>query len=239
MKLKYYLRGLGIGIIVTALIMGIALKDRLPLTDAEIRAKALTLGMVDSDSQSLGDIRQSASPESDRRESPGFGGDSEGVKEPGKSEAPQETEENPKESENSQETEENPKESEKSQEAEENPKESEKSQETGNLKESEGPVEPQGAEDSEELDEQRETKDRQDSGEPQTSEEAVTIEVRRGDSSGAVARRLEEAGLVEDAARFDRYLIDNELSRRVSVGRYEIALGTAEEEIAKIITKTK
>lgn len=48
MKLKYYLRGLSVGIICTAIIMGIALsgskKER--LTDAEIIERARILGMV-------------------------------------------------------------------------------------------------------------------------------------------------------------------------------------------------
>ncbi|MBR1691257.1 MAG: hypothetical protein IJ711_00605 [Lachnospiraceae bacterium] len=48
MNLKYYLRGLGIGILVTALIMGISAghRDR-SMTDEEIRQAALRLGMVD------------------------------------------------------------------------------------------------------------------------------------------------------------------------------------------------
>lgn len=48
MKLKYYLRGLGIGIIVTTIILVIAL-ERKPetLTDAQIKARAAELGMVE------------------------------------------------------------------------------------------------------------------------------------------------------------------------------------------------
>lgn len=48
MKLKYYLRGLGIGIICTAIIMGIALSGnkKETLTDAEIIERARLLGMV-------------------------------------------------------------------------------------------------------------------------------------------------------------------------------------------------
>lgn len=55
MKLRYYLRGLGIGIFVTALILSITSEPAKPLTDAEIRAKALTLGMVDGESRTLSD----------------------------------------------------------------------------------------------------------------------------------------------------------------------------------------
>ena len=48
MNLKYYLRGLGIGIIVTAVIMSVAGKDgKESLSDAEIKARAAQLGMVE------------------------------------------------------------------------------------------------------------------------------------------------------------------------------------------------
>ncbi|MDE6167708.1 MAG: hypothetical protein K2G28_04545 [Acetatifactor sp.] len=62
MKLQYYLRGLGIGIIVTALVMGITKDRNEPLTDAEIRAMALEIGMVDSNSLKLTDTQASGGP---------------------------------------------------------------------------------------------------------------------------------------------------------------------------------
>lgn len=49
MTLKYYLRGLGIGIIVTAVIMGISMSGRkATMTDAEVKERAKELGMVES-----------------------------------------------------------------------------------------------------------------------------------------------------------------------------------------------
>ena len=48
MKLRYYLRGLGIGIFVTALIMGVTVKSHpQKMSESEIRAEAAKLGMVD------------------------------------------------------------------------------------------------------------------------------------------------------------------------------------------------
>ena len=48
MKLKYYLRGIGIGIVVTAVIMGVALGNPTGgISDAEVRARAEKLGMSD------------------------------------------------------------------------------------------------------------------------------------------------------------------------------------------------
>ena len=48
MERKYYLRVLGIGIVVTAIIMGIATSGKRGMTDEEIIARAKELGMVEN-----------------------------------------------------------------------------------------------------------------------------------------------------------------------------------------------
>ncbi|MBQ8039106.1 MAG: hypothetical protein IJ274_04445 [Lachnospiraceae bacterium] len=48
MKLKYYLRGLGIGIVVTAIIMTVTLGNKQPMTDEEVIARAKQLGMIEN-----------------------------------------------------------------------------------------------------------------------------------------------------------------------------------------------
>lgn len=67
MKLKYYMRGLGVGILVTALLMGIALSGRKEtMTDDEIRQRALEMGMTDESGVLSEDLRnetQEAEPE--------------------------------------------------------------------------------------------------------------------------------------------------------------------------------
>lgn len=204
MKLRYYMRGLGIGIIVTALIMGIAAGDGgRPLTDAEIREAALKLGMVESDSLKLTDIQPvSREPEESR------------------------------ESGNVQEEEES--------------RESGEAQETEELRENEDVPEEESREEgeSQENEDVPEEESRED-GESQTDEsnqetgETVTITVQSGSGSRTVCNQLAEAGLIENAAEFDRYLIDNGYSKRICVGTYEIEVGVNEEEIAKIITKTR
>jgi len=57
MKLNYYLRGLGIGIVVTALLMGITGKSS-PMTDEQIKNRARELGMIDSGEQVLSENSQ-------------------------------------------------------------------------------------------------------------------------------------------------------------------------------------
>lgn len=63
MNLKYYLRGLGIGIIVTALIMGITAGRKEPLSDAEIKERAKALGMVEEENTLLKDLEDQAAKE--------------------------------------------------------------------------------------------------------------------------------------------------------------------------------
>ena len=48
MKLRYYLRGLGIGVVVTAIIMTVALGNKRPMTDEEVIKRAKELGMIEN-----------------------------------------------------------------------------------------------------------------------------------------------------------------------------------------------
>lgn len=52
MKLKIYLRGLGIGIVVTTLILGISYSGKKEMSDAEVIARAKKLGMVEAEVES-------------------------------------------------------------------------------------------------------------------------------------------------------------------------------------------
>ena len=169
MKLRYYLRGLGIGIVVTALVMGLSNKDARPLTDAEIKAKAAALGMVESESLKLTDVVLSPEP----------------LPTPVATAVPTE---------------------------EPTPAATAVPTEVPTPEITVTPA-----------------------AEPTT----VSITVQSGSGSGTVCRQLEEAGLIESAASFDNYLIDNGYSKKICVGTYEIQIGTTEEEIARIITKTR
>ncbi|MCM1238831.1 MAG: hypothetical protein NC331_05545 [Lachnospiraceae bacterium] len=70
-------------------------------------------------------------------------------------------------------------------------------------------------------------------------QESVTFVIQSGQSSYTVSKSLAEAGLVEDASEFDRYLEANGYSKRISTGTYEIPVNATEEEIAKIITRSR
>ena len=207
MKLKYYLRGLGIGMIVTALILGIRCSNRQDLasqtmTDDQIRERAAELGMVDSSELTLAALQNSAS---------------------------QPTESTPEETTQTQ---------------EQNTMESTpettapaETQETQTTAEPTPTAEPEATA----TPEPEKTAAPEATAEPEATNapeqiQTAGITIQRGDDSGSVSRRLYEAGLVENAKAFDNYLCNNGYSRSINPGTYEIAPGTSEEEIAKIIT---
>jgi len=69
--------------------------------------------------------------------------------------------------------------------------------------------------------------------------ETVELVIIRGDSSVSVSRRMQEAGLIESAAEFDKYLCSNGYDKSISVGTYQISYGLEFEEMAKIISRRR
>ena len=204
MKLKYYLRGLGIGMIVTALILGISFSNRQDqtsqiMTDDQIRERAAELGMVDSSELTLAALQNS-----EKQPTEGTPEETTQTQEQNNIEAEPETTV---------------------------PAETQAAEEPETTQESEATTEP----------EPEKTAGPETTAEPEVTEapqrtQTASITIQRGDDSGSVSRWLYEAGLVENAKAFDNYLCNNGYSRSINPGTYEIAPGTSEEEIAKIIT---
>ena len=201
MKLKYYLRGLGIGMAVTALILGISFSGRQgqeaqTLTDEQIRERASELGMVDSSELTLAALQNSAQPQITME--PEVTEESETMTEPEATAEP-ETATEPKAT-----------------------------------AEPEMTTKPETTAEPEMTTKPEATKEPELITAPEQSQTTITI--KKGSDSGSVSRVLYEAGLVENAKAFDNYLCNNGYSRSINPGIYEIAPGTSEEEIAKIIT---
>lgn len=68
-------------------------------------------------------------------------------------------------------------------------------------------------------------------------EETVLFTITRGESSIDICRALAEAGLIEDAWAYDRYLCENGYATRIVAETYRIPIGATEEEITRMITK--
>lgn len=204
MKLKYYLRGLGIGMIVTALILGISFSNRQDqtsqiMTDDQIRERAAELGMVDSSELTLAALQNS-----EKQPTEGTPEETTQTQEQNNIEAEPETTV---------------------------PAETQATVEPETTQEPEATAEPEP-----EKTAAPETTAEQEVTEAPQRTQTASITIQRGDDSGSASRRLYEAGLVENAKAFDNYLCNNGYSRSINPGTYEIAPGTSEEEIAKIIT---
>lgn len=203
MKLKYYLRGLGIGILITTVILSLAGIGRKNMTDEEVVKRAKELGMVES--TLLSDLPDQTKAEEVRPTEP---------------ETP---EPETSEQENSAEPEAGPG-PETSEPETSEPEVSPEPEETASTPET--PVAPE------------ETPVSPEDGNPDTpAEETVTLVIGRGESSTTVSKNLQKAGIVEDAAAFDRFLCNNSYDKKIITGTYEIPYGASEEEIAKIITR--
>ena len=226
MGLKYYLRGLGVGIVVTALIMGIAagVNSKEKLSDSEIRERAKELGMVE-ESTVLADTLAQGNGNSPQEEAM-------------PSQTPEATAEPTQEPEAA---------------ATEKPTTAptEKPTEKPTQKPTQAPTQkptqtPAPAPSQKPADTSEKAPTQAPEETPGTQEassagqsESVRIEVVSGDSSVTVCKKLAQAGLVESASEYDSYLCGNGYDKSIRAGVFEIPVDAGEKEIAEIITKTK
>lgn len=223
MKLKYYLRGLGIGIVVTALLMGIAMKDNGKMSDEEIKARATELGMVEQ--LTLADMKENMGVTP--------------TKEPVANQPPEDTKAPEIQPTNVPEV---PRPTEE-------PIGTEEPLPSLEPVETRFPTEPIATQAPTEkpvsTEEPKNTKQpaEEDKTQPlpptaEVSGDVVLITIHEGNNSVNVSRVLEQAGLIENATTFDRYLRNNGYSKIINTGSYRIVIGTSEAEIARIITNT-
>lgn len=213
MKLNYYMRGLGIGIVVTALLMGIASSGKKEqMTDEEIRQRAMEMGMVDGNIV-LADMPENHEDEEEQKEE---GNEKEGALTSLSGNGSADNKDSAKDTQTGQQGQENDKEAENLK--TENGDDSEGEPEEGG----EGPEETLG-------DNPREN--------GETVNEIIVISINSGDGSRVVANKLLQAGLIEDAADFDEYLCRNGYDKRLKTGRHDIPVNATDEEIAAAITQ--
>lgn len=213
MNLKYYLRGLGIGIIVTAILMGIAAGNKKPaLSSEEIKERARALGMVE-ESTVLADTEQVPAPQADTTPSAA----PTKTPMPTPSESPMET---PSAAPLPERTSE--------------PASVSTPGETS--KPSAAPTTmPAATPTAMPMPTAAPTEKPADGDGGAQNSETVSVTVSSGDGSLTVSRKLEQAGLVSSAADFDRYLCQNGYDKRLNVGTYTIPADAAPEQIARIL----
>lgn len=221
MNLKYYLRGLGVGIVVTAVIMGIALGGKKQeLSNEEIKERAKELGMVEEGTV-LADAAANLQAELNKENE----NDKEPEAVPTKSPEPT---------------------AEPTPEATQKPTPSasiEPSATPSPIKTSEPSAEPTTEKTSEPSQAPASEpavvpteKPAQTNGGEQNAG-TVTIQINSGDGSLTVSRKLEQAGLVASATDFDLYLCQNGYDKRLNVGTFEVPVNADQEQIARILAR--
>ncbi|WP_026520721.1 hypothetical protein [Butyrivibrio sp. VCB2001] len=241
MKLKYYLRGMGIGIILTAIVMGFALGGRkATMSDAEVIKRAKALGMIESSAEVLTQTQSEDSEvESDDASSSNQALDQIGEKipeevnteialsDPPVSEVAEEKEE----------TENKIAESSSSSDASTDNKSEE---ETSTAAESESEEVSSAAETSAEEAASTESTSAETT---KPSEETVVsnsgtkqITIPGGMGSDGVAALLAREGIVDDAVAFNKYLVENRIDRIIRSGTKSFPENATYEQVAKIIT---
>ena len=216
MKLKFYLRGIGLGIIVAvALCISAGMKND-QISDEEIIKRAEALGMVSS-SETLNESVDEAirdGLETEEMTENDASGDATAVKvnENIPATEPDETEVNPDEADNS------------------------NFDETPPAAGSDGAATPKVTPTlTKEVTPAPTKEPDKDTNDTENDTEYITVVVERGSGSDTVARKIEAAGLVANASEFDRYLCNNGYDKRISAGNHKIPINAREEEIAKIL----
>ena len=216
MKLKFYLRGIGLGIIVAvALCISAGMKND-QISDEEIIKRAEALGMVPS-SETLNESVDEAirdGLETEEMTENDASGDAAAVKvnENIPATEPDETEVNPDEADNS------------------------NFDETPPAAGSDGTATPKVTPTlTKEVTPAPTKEPDKDTNDTENDTEYITVVVERGSGSDTVARKIEAAGLVANASEFDRYLCNNGYDKRISAGNHKIPINAREEEIAKIL----
>lgn len=207
MKLKYFLRGLGAGIIFSAVIMLAAYMTSggYKLSDREIISRAEKLGMVMGDNPTDASASDAGSRSTEEKTTEA---DSQkdftttGEPEPANPEEPKDLTEGT-----------------------ENP------DAAGFTTEEE----PEPATEKPMLGEPTSNEEPADTEEKQDDYTTVQITIRSGMGSEEVAELLKDAGIIRDAADFDSYLNDNGYSTRIETGTFRINSNMTYLEIAELL----
>lgn len=210
MKIRYYLRGLGLGILFTAVFFMIGGDSKQTMSDEMIKERAKELGMIEN--TVLVDIGNTAETVSAEEES--YENESETVTVLDESAEETIVEETMEE------------------EAEESVEES-AAEEVSEEEEREPEV--VSKEESSSVEEVKESSDESAAEETSSGGQVISIVVNKGEGSDTVSQRLYDAGLVDDPYAYDKYLMQNGYDRRIGAGEHLIPAGSSWQEIAQIL----
>lgn len=228
MEKKYYFRGLGLGIIVTAVIMGIALSDggkKEKMTDDEVIARAKELGMIEDSTLLEAAGEEDAEEGQEAAETPPVQKENAVKKDIAVAKEKEEAEEKPVPV---------PDEEKPVVGTPESLEEKENKAADGEKSETDTGKKPSG--NTNEM-----TKQDEDNPKPETETKPVkdtakSVTISSGDGSYTVAKKLADAGVVGSADAYDDFLCANGYDKKLRPGTFKIPSGASEEQIARIVT---
>lgn len=216
MKLRYYLRGLGIGIVITAFLMGFTKGSaKETLSDDEIIARAEKLGMVQSsvlssdlnhEEQGEDGVTVSYNTVLDEPDIVALP-DSAGADQTGDAAGVVDTEA------------------------------TDKTADAADTVDSEKVADAAGDSEGSTKASDTDVADNSTKATDTTGAATITVTINSGDGSDTVARHLAELGVITDAGDFDRYLCQNGYDKKLATGNHEINVGAGYQEIAEILIK--
>lgn len=220
MRLKYFLRGVGIGILVTTIILTVTHSSERRMSDSEVIDRAIELGMSFSASHSG---QQSSTEEASSEESSaGQENSGDDVTDDLQHESEAETEMG-------------------SQSPSETASELAGDGEALPGKESEAVtgMTTQATTETAETTTELTTENENDGSAAgvMNNEVTCTISITKGMSSRTVCDMLKQNGIIEDAADFDRYLIKTGYDDKIRVGEVEVNSGMTYEELTALLYK--
>lgn len=218
MKRKYYMRGLGVGILATSMLFLIAMTVMgYPMNDDDIRMKAAALGMVEASdtSKTLADAQKEKDASDDKE-------NSDSSKEAGKDDKKDDSKD--------------------SNASDDNKKDSDTKSDDKDKSDSD---EKKGTETTEKKGNTTVTTRTGDKGDKSDTAPAstkndngtVTFKIRSGEDSATVGANLYKAGLVDSGFDFNTYLEQNGYDTSIHPGTYTITTGSSYHQIASIITQ--
>lgn len=223
MKRKYYMRGLGVGILITAILCAIVLPKRTePMTDAEVIARAKELGYEKSEggvtADDINKIKEKVSgtpvATGEPEETPTVTEEPEGT--PGPTPSPVPTPAPP--------------------DAPEEPEQPDTPATPTPVADKKPTATPSPKPTATIAPTTKPTATATPAGGTSAEKRTYTITVERGMTATKAAERLVEAGAISNAEDFISYLRKNNLTDFINVGTFTIPEGASNKEIARILT---
>ncbi len=214
MKFKYFLRGLGVGIIFASIISITAFQasDMNKISDKEVIERAKELGMVEKQESVQDTLKKEPATE--------------GTKEKVTTQTVANQDTTTKDESQT-----------KKKTTKDNTSEQKTTEEKTTKEKTTEQVTTQAT--TQESTTQKSTTEKSTTQEKKPEKKTVQITIRGGMSSYPVCQMLQELGMVKDAAEFDDYLVKNGYANRISVGTHTLTIGMSFEEIAIAISDPK